>query len=287
MKKISLPSYAKINLYLEALRRRPDQYHDIKTIYQAIDLKDTLTLSLTRENEIKITSDSKKIPTGAANLAYQAALAVIDKTKVKNGLHIKIEKKIPVAAGLGGGSSNAASCILGLNKLLNLKLKKKEMLNIAGSIGSDVPFFILEESSALGALRGGKLKRLKKIPDFFFLLVCPELEISSQWAYSKLKLSLTKKKPGVKMCIRALRSGNIERISRTLYNDLESVVLSKYSEVRRIKNRLIQAGVKAVLVSGSGPCVFGIFKSREEAMSTREKLGEREGGWATYICGSR
>jgi len=287
MNKITFPSYAKINLYLEILEKRPDGFHNIRTIYQAISLKDTIKIDLIKGNDIKINSNSKDIPTDASNLVYQAALSVLDKVKIRCGLKINIDKKIPVAAGLGGGSSNAASVILGLNKLLNLKLKKKEMLNIASSVGSDVSFFILEESVALGEARGDKVTKLKKIPKFWFIVVCPKIEISAKWAYSRYKLGLTREKPGVRICIRALRSGNLGRIAPVLYNDLETVILAKHTEIKDIKNALNNKGVRATLTSGSGPCIFGILQSREEAMRIRGELRRKSERWAMFICHSR
>ncbi len=288
MERINLSSYAKINLYLKVLKKRSDGYHDIETIYQAITLKDNIAIRLIKgNNDIEIYSNSRQIPTDATNLAYQAVLVLLERLNIKCGVRIDIDKNIPVSAGLGGGSSNAASCILGLNKLLRLKLNKKEMLDLALSVGSDVPFFVSSYSSAVGRGRGQILKRLRNIPKFWFILICPERKISSQEVYDSFKLNLTKKKPDVRICIRALKRGNLTEVAEAIYNDLESVVEDKVRQIHEIKSVLKDEGIKAILTSGSGPCVFGILQSREEAMQIKERIRKRQKNWAIYVCCSR
>jgi len=287
MEKMNLSSYAKVNLYLKVLKKRSDGYHDIETIYQAITLKDNIAIRLIESNNIEIHSESKEIPTDATNLAYQAVLVLLNRLNIRCGVRIDIDKNIPVSAGLGGGSSNAASCILGLNKLLRLKLNKKEMLDLALSVGSDVPFFVSNYSSAVGRGRGQILKELGNIPKFWFILICPGKKISSQQVYDSFKLNLTKKRPDVRICIRALKKGNLAEISQTIYNDLEPVIEDKVRQIHQIKSVLRNEGVEAILTSGSGPCVFGILQSREEAMQIKERIKERQKNWAIYVCCSR
>lgn len=287
MDKITLASPGKINLYLEIIKKRPDGYHDIKTIYQGLDLHDNLTISLKKEKTIHISCQHPDVPCNFSNLAYKAAKILLNKLNIKCGLKININKKIPVAAGLGGGSSNAASVILGLNSLLKLNFKKKELLDMASKVGSDVPFFILEESCALGEGRGDKLKVIKNIPKLWYILINPQIKISSFWAYQNFKLNLTRKRLGVKICIRALRSANLENIATVLYNDLAFAIENKYKDVQDAKEALKTGGIKAVLVSGSGPCVFGVTQSRREAMQVKRKIDKRRLGWATFVCCDR
>ncbi len=287
MDKIHLKSPAKINLYLEVTGKRDDGYHNLETVFQAVDLEDKLSLELTKERSIKVVCRHPDVPLDSSNLTYRAANTLFNKLKIKVGLKIGLEKQIPVAAGLGGGSSNAASVILGLNSLLGLNLAKEEMLVMASEIGADVPFFILEENCALGRGRGDKLTVLNNVPDFWYVIVHPNIKISASWAYQNFKLNLTKKKPGVKIFTRSLMDGNVEQIAPLLYNDLENVIGASYSDVDYVKRVLMAKGIKAVLVSGSGPCVFGMVQSKREAEIVKEQFDKHLLEAKTFVCRSR
>ena len=180
MDKINLKPPAKINLYLEITGKRDDGYHNLETVFQAINLEDKLSLELTKEKSIEITCHHPDVPLDSSNLAYRAASVLLDKLKIRVGLRIGLEKQIPVAAGLGGGSSDAASVILGLNSLLGLNLAKEKMFEIASEIGADVPFFILEEGCALGRGRGDELTVLDKVPEVWYVIAHPNIKISAR-----------------------------------------------------------------------------------------------------------
>lgn len=287
MDKINLRAYAKVNLYLEILGKYGDDYHNVETIYQLIDLYDEIDIVLLKEKNIKIICENPDVPCDSSNLAYKAAESLFKKTGSNAGVEIKINKNIPVAAGLGGGSSNAASVILGLNRLLKLNLKEEKLFEIGQDIGSDVSFFLLEKGNALGKGRGGELEVLKGIPRFWYIILSPPLKVLSKWAYTNFKLSLTKKKPGVKICVRSLNSGNINNIAGVLYNDLGPIVEGSHKEVREAKKIMKAEGIEAILISGSGPCIFGILQSRREAMRFKDRITKQLPGWRIFACCGR
>jgi 4-diphosphocytidyl-2-C-methyl-D-erythritol kinase len=251
---IRLNSFAKINLALEILGKRSDGYHELRTIFQTIDLHDVIYINETAKG-IEIESKHPDMPLDENNLAYKAAKKIKSLSGVKKGLHIRIEKNIPIAAGLGGGSSNAASTLLGLNKLWNLKLDDKSLITIAAAIGSDVPFFILG-GTALGLGRGDELFALKEITEKYIILACPRIHISSEDAYKKWNLKLTKKKNS-NIILRkfVFYKGNLDQ---ELRNDFEGVI-EEAPLIAEIKAQMKKSGSRICSMSGSGPAVFGIF----------------------------
>lgn len=284
MGEVSIHSYAKVNLFLKICSRRPDGYHDIETVFEAINLKDIIHLKIREDNALRISSNSKDIPLDASNLAFRAANALKERGLLKSGLDIHIEKNIPVSAGLGGGSSDAAGVLLGLRRLLKLKLADKEMLSIAAELGADVPFFMLRRPAALGEGRGDVLRPLDTQCSLFFVIICPPIKVLTADAYGLYNLSLTRKKPSVKMIIRALKKCDIEQIAALLYNDFDNLISSRYTQVRTAKEALRQAGAGGVLVSGSGPSVIGLVQSRREAMGIRDKLQGQGYKWRIFVC---
>ncbi len=271
-------SPAKVNLYLKVQGKRQDGYHDIVSIFQPISLKDIITIEVTSSEgaAIEIKSKGIPVPTDSTNLVHKAALAFLKETAREDSLKITIDKKVPVAAGLGGGSSNAAAALTGLNTLLNGGLGEAELLRLALEIGSDVPFFILK-SSALVSGRGEVLERVR-LPKLYYLLINPGFAVTAKWAYDNLdltKIHEDNKLPVSVDLARALTgelNDSPSALSKVLCNDLEDSVIDRYSELKPLKQSLLDAGASGVLLSGSGPTVFGVFTSKLIAEDAYNKL---------------
>jgi len=274
VKPLQLKSPAKVNLRLEILKRREDGYHDIRTIFQKISLYDTLSLSLKKEKGISITTDHPDLPVGKGNLIYQAVQMILKKSEYQGGLTVNIRKQIPMGAGLGGGSSNAATILKALNQLLEVGLSAKALMKMGLHLGADVPFFF----SGGAAMATGIGERLKKIdlPELWYVLINPKFEVSTRWAYQNFVL--TKRHFHFNLQKFAKTP---EGVSRLLWNDLEGGVSKKYPQIQAMKKMLLSAGALGALMTGSGPTVFGVFSVKEDAEKAYEKLNQKvtERGW--------
>lgn len=288
MNTLTLDSYAKLNLYLEVLHKRKDNYHNLNTVFEKINLSDKIILKSRVDKQIKIFSSSRCIPKDNSNLAYRSAKLLQDKLHLDKGVDIRIEKRIPVGSGLGGGSSNAAYVLLGLNRLWQLNLSQDKLISFAKKIGSDVSFFIHNCSYGLGQAKGDKIKplnNLKKIR-FWHILVVPKISISTPLIYRKWDeksgLGLTCPKYNVNIIISALKRKKIELISSGLFNSLEQITFSLYPELELIKNRLRALGLQSILMSGSGSAIFGISLSKKEVMSVYQQLKPKK-SWDVFV----
>ena len=279
-------SCAKLNLYLEVLNKRKDGYHNINTVFERIGLSDKIILKPRRDNKIKIICSSPLVPKGKTNLAYRSAKLLQDNFLVKKGVNIEIKKRIPVGAGLGGGSSNAAAVLTGLNKFWGLRLGQNKLVKLAAGIGSDVPFFIYDSPFALGSGRGEKIKPLRALDSvkLWHVLAVPKIEVLTPVIYKKWDSysRLTSPRRGDKILTSALKKSDLSLIAKSLLNSLERVTSGLYPEVARIKERFICLGLKAVLMSGSGPAVFAIVPSRKEAVSLCRQLKEENKFWQVF-----
>ncbi len=289
MDKLTLRSYAKLNLYLKILAKRKDNYHNLETVFERIDLGDKIILKSRRDNKIKIITDSSQIPRGNSNIAFAAALLLKSNFKIRSGVDIKIVKRIPVASGLAGGSSNAASVLVGLNKLWKLRLNKRELLALGKRLGADVPFFIYNSSFAKGCGRGDEISPLGLLRNtrFWHVIVVPRIRVSTASVYQKWdriakKVRLTSPNCDVKMLTSALKRKAFSLISKGLFNSLEGAGIKLCPEIRSIKERLSSLGLKSILMSGSGPAVFGVVASRKEAQSLGKQL-KRNRFWRIYV----
>ncbi|MEI8175766.1 MAG: 4-(cytidine 5'-diphospho)-2-C-methyl-D-erythritol kinase [Candidatus Omnitrophota bacterium] len=272
MKKLVLRSPAKVNLYLNILRKRADGYHDIETIFEKIALFDRITLR-PADRGITITTSDPRLPRDAGNLAYRAAQALFDATGYDRGVTIDILKNIPVGGGMGGGSSNAAAVLSGLNRFFKLGVSRQELLAIGATLGADVPFFLYHESIAIGTGKGECLTPIKSNICIWHIIVSFEFGISTKKAYTDRNLTLTPKLVDATMCLRYIEKKSIADLASCLYNKLEEVVLTKESGIPgSIKRALLSAGAYGALLSGSGSTVFGITKTREEAIAVRDRL---------------
>lgn len=279
---IELTCPAKVNLRLEVLGRRADGYHEIRTIVQRISLFDTLGISLRDRDGISIISDSPRLPVGEGNLAYRAASYFLEEAKVNVGIEITIRKEIPISSGLGGGSSNAASTLMGLNRIMRLNLSKERLMEIGARIGADIPFFILEKTAVATGI-GEKLQPLRILPSVWFVLVNPGWEVSTKWAYEGLNYELTKRPFHIKL---PPFFGDIGQVVRVLHNDLENVTIAAYPEIQGIKGELLSHGAQGSLMTGSGPTVFGIFSHKSRAQNAYRELSVQyaERRWTVYLA---
>jgi 4-diphosphocytidyl-2-C-methyl-D-erythritol kinase len=268
---VILKSPAKVNLYLEVLNKRKDGFHNINTVFEKIALCDVISLKR-RKKGIKIISSGEKIPLGRKNLAYKAASLLQRETGLKKGVEIRIKKNIPVGAGLGGGSSNAACVLLGLNRLWHLRLSNKKLLKLGAQIGSDVPFFLSKATWAIGRGRGEILKPISSSWCLWHLIVVPHERISTKNSYHKLSLNLTKKQLFYKIVIYAIRRKKLNLLKEALFNRLEdSQATANCFSIKKIKTFFADLGLKA-LMSGSGSAVFAVFPERKEALEVQKAL---------------
>jgi len=270
-------SPAKVNLYLEVLSKRPDGYHEIQTLMQRVDLSDELEIDLGGRG-IRLVSEGAEVPEGMDNLACRAARIFCEEFGIRGDLRIRLKKKIPVAAGLGGGSSNAATVLMGLNELLQAGGEGERLMALGAKIGADVPFFILQKP-ALARGMGEKLTAVNLPGPLWFLMLVPPFPISTAWAYQAFdRLPGQKKEP---MCIRD-SYGELADLLPILKNDLESAALTRHPQIAHMKEELLARGARGALMSGSGPVIFGLFSMRKEAERT-EKAVALPAGWQTVI----
>ncbi len=274
---LHLESPAKVNLRLEILKRREDGYHELRTLLQKISLHDTLHFSFKKEKGVSINADHPKLPIGKDNLVYKAAQSMLKVSDYKGGVCIEIEKRIPLGAGLGGGSSNAATTLKAMNQLLKSNLSKKELMEMGLEIGADVPFFFLE-GAAIGLGIGEQLKK-KELPILWYVLIYPNFEVSTRWAYQNFVLTNQQFHFNLHKFLRTP-----EGISRILLNHLEEVVSEKYPQISIMKKILLSAGALGSLMTGSGPTVFGLFPEGKSAAGAYEKIRKLVGrkGWVVF-----
>jgi 4-diphosphocytidyl-2-C-methyl-D-erythritol kinase len=267
---------AKVNLFLRVLGKRPDGYHELSTLMQPVSVFDELQISVSEGEGIVVESNSPEAPGGPENLAYRAASLFLQSTGLRRRVEISVKKVIPVGAGLGGGSSDAATVLMALSEMAGIWLPDGALMELAARLGSDVPFFILK-GPALAAGRGERLKRAR-LPEFHYVLVNPGFHVSTAWVYSSLGLTKAGENNNLLYSyeVPASREGLIE----ALVNDLEAVTARKYPEISGLKEMLMGKGAHGALMSGSGPTVFGVFYSRGEAERAYEALAEEIKGSA-------
>ncbi|RIW29871.1 4-(cytidine 5'-diphospho)-2-C-methyl-D-erythritol kinase [Bacillus salacetis] len=249
---------AKINLTLDVHHKRPDGYHEVEMIMTTIDLADRIELNELKEDTIEILSHNRFVPDDQRNLAYQAAHLLKDRLGIKKGVSISIDKIIPVAAGLAGGSSDAAATLRGLNDLWNLGLSLDELAVLGSEIGSDVSFCVYG-GTALAKGRGERIQHIAAPPNCWVILAKPSIGVSTADVYRNLKLDHVRH-PDTKGMLSALENGDYGRMCSSLGNVLESVTLKMHPEVQQIKDQMERFGADAVLMSGSGPTVFGLVQ---------------------------
>ena len=262
---LRVQAHAKVNLYLDVIGKRPDGYHEIETIFHSIGLHDDIYLRRRTDRRITVHCKHPHVPSDPRNLAYQAAKLLLDDNPELNGADIRIQKRIPVAAGLGGGSADAAAVLCGMNVLFDLNLTQTDLMKFGGRLGADVPFCILG-GAAFGRGIGEILTPLPALDEAWILLANPGFAVSTAWVYQQINLSLTRPQKNVTIMLRCLQNGDFSDVARHLYNGLEVPVLSKYPVIAEIKTKLNKyPGSCGVLMSGSGATVFTFTQSEVQA----------------------
>lgn len=254
---------AKLNLSLDVLGKRSDGFHEVEMVMTTIDLTDRVELSLLDHDEIKLSLESRFVPEDERNLAYQAARALQEKYKVAKGAYIKMDKEIPVSAGLGGGSSDAAAVLRGLNRLWQLNLSLEELALVGERIGSDVPFCVYNKT-ALAKGRGENLSFLPAPPLSWVVLAKPDIGVSTRDIFSALSLEQLEH-PDTKGVIQALETGDLSLLTKSAGNSLEQTTFSLYPEVEHIKKKMLSLGAPMAMMSGSGPTIYSLFKKESFA----------------------
>jgi len=274
-------SPAKLNIRLKVTGCRPDGYHELVSLMVPVHLYDHIELEVSQTQGISLTCQGSPVPENEENLIFRAAQAFFSRTGRKQGLSIKLTKNIPVSAGLGGGSSNAACTLNALNIMASKPLSFKDLEEMAVSLGADVPFF-LHNRPCIARGIGEILEPVKKWPKFWYVIVKPPMDVSTAWAYGNLKLELTTDEYG--FILRYLAEERF-KLADILENDLETVTAKRFPFINVIKKALISAGAEGALMSGSGPSVFGIFKSEDHALSAKRHLTSQNLGEVFAVTG--
>jgi len=271
---VRLKAPAKINLTLKVLAKLKDGYHRIDSVMVPITLYDVIEIRKTRKQaeRIAVRCGQPEVPEGKENLVYRAAALMLGQRAAAESIAIRIRKSIPVGAGLGGGSSDAAATLLGLNRLFRFGLSAPKLAALGAKIGSDVPFFIYQKPARIGG-RGEKVKRLARLPTLWLVVLYPGFPVATGWAYRNVRPKLTKLVTNTSI-IASLKTR--ESLGRILTNDLEAVTFPRYSELAVLKQKLLAEGALAALMSGSGSSVFGVFKSRVAARGAFRRLQKEE-----------
>ncbi|MGB4660859.1 MAG: 4-(cytidine 5'-diphospho)-2-C-methyl-D-erythritol kinase [Mobilitalea sp.] len=264
MNSIKVKAYAKINLGLDVLRKREDGYHDVCMIMQSIALHDTITITKSASEGISISTNLYYLPNDQGNLVYKAASLFLSTLSIKDGLVIKLDKNIPVAAGLAGGSTDAAAALMGLNTMYHAGLSNKELMELGVQLGADVPYCIIL-GTALSEGIGEVLTPLASMPNCSILLVKPDISVSTKYVYENLRLDNSAVHPDISAMKTALANQDLISLTGSMDNILQSVTVKNYPIITDIKSKMMELGALTSLMSGSGPTVFGVFNDRKSA----------------------
>lgn len=268
--KITVKAPAKVNFFLKVVGRRPDGYHDLVSVMQALELSDEVTVEES-PGGINVACDSADVPVGPENIAFGAARALLHEAGTTSGVNIRIKKKIPVAAGLGGGSSDAAATLIGINLLFGLGISRRRLRDIGLKLGADVPFF-LSWPFALAEGVGEVLRELPPPEETWLVVVNPGFPVSTKWVFGSLNFELTNNINSITLPQFEGQALNAGLLASYLHNDLERVTVVKYPRINELKERLVSEGALGALMSGSGPTVFGVFEGRSAAIDAAEKM---------------
>lgn len=268
MEAVTLQAYAKINLGLDVLRKRPDGYHEVKMIMQSISLADTLELKKIPEEAIRLINgaerDDPEVPMDKANLIYRAIDLIKQKYAISEGIEATLTKRIPVAAGMAGGSTDAAAALKGMNQLFALGLSEQELCELGVTLGADIPYCIMG-GTALSEGIGERLTPLPPMPECWILIAKPPICVSTGFVYGNLKANELTVHPDIDGMTEAIQHNDLHGITSRLGNVLETVTIPAHPEIAVIKDRMLDYGAMQALMSGSGPTVFGIFAEEEQA----------------------
>ncbi len=282
MREMRLRAMAKINLGLDVIRKRPDGYHDLRMIMQTVDLFDRIKLTATKTQGIRVQTNLRFLPVNENNLVYKAAQLLLDEFALEEGIFIDLYKHIPVAAGLAGGSSDAAAVLVGMNRMFSLGLTEQELMDRGVRLGADVPYCILR-GTALAEGIGERLTRLPAPPDCYVLLAKPGVHVSTKYVYSNLHLEEISRHPDIDGQIAALKNSDLAGLVSCMGNVLESVTIPAFPVIAEIREVMTKNGAAGAMMSGSGPTVFGLFETERQALMAMDCLRERDLAKQIYL----
>lgn len=271
MDEIKLKALAKINLGLDVVRRREDGYHEVRMVMQTIHLYDQLLIQKSETPGIQIHSNLSFLSVNENNLVYKAGKLLMDEFDIHTGVSVELNKRIPVAAGMAGGSTDAAAMLYGMNQLFGLKLKRKDLMERGVQIGADVPYCIMR-GTALAEGIGEKLSSLPPMVKCPVLIAKPAVSVSTKFVYQNLKLNEQTPHPDIDALITDIRNSDLDNICADMGNVLETVTIPNYPVIAQIKEQMLKSGAKASMMSGSGPTVFGLFGDEETARRARAEM---------------
>ena len=283
---VSLNAYGKINIGLDVVRRREDGYHEVRMIMQTVDLCDKLVFRDIDEERVIIESDSEEMPETCDNIIYKAYMLLKEKFGISGGIYVSLEKHIPVAAGMAGGSADAAATLIAVNRMYDLGLSEQQLMEYGVKIGADVPYCIMK-GTALAEGIGEKLTSLPSMPECLVVIAKPEISVSTKWVYQNLHVDRlsSDQHPDIDMLTDALRAGDIGKLAGGMGNILETVTVSRYPEIETVCKFIEENGALGARMSGSGPTVFGIYDnaSERDAEKVVEELRKSDLIQAAYV----
>lgn len=286
MNQIVIKAMAKVNLGLDVLRRLENGYHEVKMVMQTVDLYDELTVKKEETKDITITSNTGELPLNEDNLIYKAAKLLFEKAGCVQGVSVHLNKNIPIAAGMAGGSTDAAATLLALNALLEFGFSKEELAKIGVKIGADVPYCIYG-GTYLSEGIGEVLSKLPDAPDCYIVIAKPPIGVSTKYVYENLHIETVKEHPDMDGMVDAIKQNSLQGVVNKMGNVLETVTIKRYPEIAKMKQCLLDNGAMNALMSGSGPTVFGIFTEKEtahKALEELEKTGLVKQGFVTTFA---
>ena len=282
MDSIRLKARAKINLGLDVLGKREDGYHEVRMVMQTIGIYDRLILTKIPEEEIRITSNLAFLPVNENNLIYKAIKLLKDEYHFPGGVSVDLNKFIPVAAGMAGGSTDAASTMFGVNRLFGLNLSMGKMMELGVRLGADVPYCVMR-GTALAEGIGEKLTRITPVPHMWILIAKPQINVSTRLVYEQLAMGGIQKHPDIDGIIRAIEAQDVVRIAQSMGNVLENVTVPLYPVIETIKQDMLSHGAINAMMSGSGPTVFGIFPDEQTTLACQAFLKKKGDARQVYI----
>lgn len=286
MNEYQIKAYAKINLGLDVVRRLENGYHEVKMVMQTVGIYDVLELKRIPEG-IVVTTDAGELPTDENNLVYKAAKLMQERYEIREGISIHLEKHIPIAAGMAGGSTDAAATMKGISRLFGLDCTPEELMALGVKIGADVPYCVMG-GTALAEGIGEKLTALPSAPECWVLVAKPDINVSTKYVYEHLDAAGVEKHPDIDGMVEAIKAGSLQGVLDRMENVLESVTASAYPVIDTIKSRMKELGALNSLMSGSGPTVFGIFREKDKAARAYEAIVAEELAkqvFVTELCG--
>ncbi|MEE0716420.1 MAG: 4-(cytidine 5'-diphospho)-2-C-methyl-D-erythritol kinase [Eubacterium sp.] len=275
MDKLQLKAYGKINLGLDVIRKRPDGYHDLDMIMQMVDVYDDVIIEKKAGEEIVVKADAAVLSNGKDNLAYMAAKMLFDEFGIKSGAEITIHKRIPIAGGMAGGSSDCATTLIGINEMFNLGLSKQQLMERGVKLGADVPYCVLG-GTAIARGIGEVLTPLPTPPQCHVIIAKPPISVSTAYVYGHIRPDEITKRPDIEQMTLAIKEQDLNKLSDLLYNVMEEVTVSEYPVIEKLKSIMLENGALNSIMSGSGPTVFGLFDDREKAQAAMKALDSKE-----------